>query len=273
MLAARPSDALAWQFPEACPSCGERLVRLEGESDTYCVNAECPAQRVQRIAHFCSRSAMDIEGLGESRVELFVSAGLITEVADLYRLDEETLALTHLTGSAWSRLANLVAATSRPRKKARTPTLASHALYPITSARRLAAALSCIVPFARRSGVGSRFDPRCDRRRQPGDRREPYGVLRRRGKSRPNRGSTFGRGELRASLGPRRVGVVGDAPLLAGKSVVVTGTLVGFTRESAEAAILERGGKSPGSVSKSTFGSRVVGAEPRCGEARQRQPS
>ena len=60
----RPAD---WTFPTDCPSCGGPLVRLPGESDTFCTNIECPAQRVQRIAHFASRGAMDIEGLGEKR--------------------------------------------------------------------------------------------------------------------------------------------------------------------------------------------------------------
>jgi DNA ligase (NAD+) len=67
------------------------LVRLAGESDTYCTNIDCPAQRVQRIAHFAARSAMDIEGLGEERVILLVDAGLIADPADLYLLTVEQL--------------------------------------------------------------------------------------------------------------------------------------------------------------------------------------
>ena len=70
----------------SCPSCGEPLVRLPGESDTYCTNIDCPAQRVQRISHYASRSAMDIEGLGEERVLQLVGAGLIDDPADLYDL-------------------------------------------------------------------------------------------------------------------------------------------------------------------------------------------
>ncbi len=77
----------AWKFPTACPSCGQPLVRLEGESDTYCTNIDCPAQRVQRIVHYASRSAMDIEGLGEERVFQLVAAGLIADPADLYDAD------------------------------------------------------------------------------------------------------------------------------------------------------------------------------------------
>ena len=83
-----------WKFPTACPSCGEPLVRLPGESDTYCTNIDCPAQRVQRIAHYASRSAMDIEGLGEERVVQLVAAGLVNDPADLYELT---------VSSSWSR--------------------------------------------------------------------------------------------------------------------------------------------------------------------------
>ncbi|HUC06163.1 MAG TPA: NAD-dependent DNA ligase LigA, partial [Acidimicrobiales bacterium] len=82
-----------WKFPTTCPSCRGPLVRLLGESDTYCTNIECPAQRVQRIAHYGSRSAMDIEGLGEERVVQLVAAGLVNDPADLYLLDVEKLTL------------------------------------------------------------------------------------------------------------------------------------------------------------------------------------
>ena len=57
-------------------------MRLEGEADTYCVNLDCPAQRDQRVIHFASRSAMDIEGLGEKVVERLTAAGLVVDVAD-----------------------------------------------------------------------------------------------------------------------------------------------------------------------------------------------
>ena len=65
-------------------------MRLAGESDTFCTNLDCPGQRVQRIAHFASRSAMDIEGLGEQRVQLLVDHGLLADVADLYSFTAAT---------------------------------------------------------------------------------------------------------------------------------------------------------------------------------------
>ncbi len=91
VLSARPRGLRAWKFPTKCPSCGGELLRLPGESDTFCTNLECPAQRVQRIVHFASRAAMDIEGLGEKRVVQLVGAGLLTDPGDIYGLDRARL--------------------------------------------------------------------------------------------------------------------------------------------------------------------------------------
>ena len=88
---ARP-DSEPWTFPTDCPVCGEPLVRLEGESDTFCVNVDCPGQQVQRISHFASRGAMDIEHLGERTVYQFCQAGLLHDVADIYDLDYDRIA-------------------------------------------------------------------------------------------------------------------------------------------------------------------------------------
>ena len=105
-----------WKFPTACPSCGTPLVRLPGESDTYCTNIDCPAQRVQRISHYASRSAMDIEGLGEERVLQLVAAGLINDAADLYDLAPEQLAALDRFGalSAANLVAGIDASRSQP---------------------------------------------------------------------------------------------------------------------------------------------------------------
>ncbi len=94
---------------------GRPLVRLPGESDTFCTNLDCPGQRVQRIAHFASRSAMDIEGLGEQRVQLFVDHGLLTDVADLYSFTAATF--DGLEGFAALSIANLLAAIDESRTR------------------------------------------------------------------------------------------------------------------------------------------------------------
>ncbi|MBA3655535.1 MAG: NAD-dependent DNA ligase LigA, partial [Actinobacteria bacterium] len=73
VLSLRPKKSAPWRFPASCPSCGGELVRLDGESDTFCVNAQCPRQRDARIEHFVSRGAMDIEGLGERTIAQFTA--------------------------------------------------------------------------------------------------------------------------------------------------------------------------------------------------------
>lgn len=79
-------------YPERCPSCNEKVVREEGESDIRCINPECPAQLLRNLIHYCSRDAMDIEGLGPSIIETFVNEGMIKTVTDIYRLDKENIA-------------------------------------------------------------------------------------------------------------------------------------------------------------------------------------
>ena len=79
-------------YPEYCPSCGEKVVREEGESDIRCINPECPAQLLRNLIHYCSRDAMDIEGLGPSIIETFVNEGMIKTVSDIYRLDKNEIA-------------------------------------------------------------------------------------------------------------------------------------------------------------------------------------
>lgn len=79
-------------YPEHCPSCNEKVVREEGESDIRCINPECPAQLLRNLIHYCSRDAMDIEGLGPSIIETFVNEGMIKTVTDIYRLDKEKIA-------------------------------------------------------------------------------------------------------------------------------------------------------------------------------------
>ena len=82
-----------WTFPLNCPECGQPLVRRGAESDTYCVNPTCPAQQLEQIAHFASRGALDIEGLGEQRVAQLLASGLIGDVADLFSLGVEDLSV------------------------------------------------------------------------------------------------------------------------------------------------------------------------------------
>ena len=91
VVEARRGDEKPYTLPERCPSCGEQLERLPGEVAVYCVNAACPAQLVRNLEHFASRSAMDIEGLGIKIAKQFVEADLVSDVADIYRLNVNDL--------------------------------------------------------------------------------------------------------------------------------------------------------------------------------------
>ena len=77
-------DSEPYVLPSICPSCSAPVIREEGEAAVRCVNPECPAQLLRNVIHFCSRDAMDIEGLGDALVEKFISEGLISNVADIY---------------------------------------------------------------------------------------------------------------------------------------------------------------------------------------------
>lgn len=84
------SDGI-FKFPTVCPSCGQGVVRENDESAIRCINPECPAQLLRNLIHFCSRDAMDIEGLGPNVIESFVDAGLVNSVVDIYKLEKEQI--------------------------------------------------------------------------------------------------------------------------------------------------------------------------------------
>ena len=257
VLAQRPPGAEPWQFPTTCPGCGGPLVRLAGESDTYCLNVDCPAQQLQRIAHFASRGAMDIEGLGEQRVAQLLEHGLVHDVADLFALTAEVLA--GLEGFAAISAGNLVGAIDAARSRGLTRLLVALSIRHVGPT--IAAALATALPdldavlaasadeLAAIEGVGPTIAQSVDAFSASAPNRLVIEKLRR-------AGVVFVSDRYRP---PDEA--AGAAPPLAGRSVVVTGTLAGFTREEAEAAILAQGGKSPGSVSARTF-AVVVGAEP-----------
>ncbi len=101
-------------IPEKCPVCGAKVVREEGEVAFRCVGINCPAQVQERIKHFASRAAMDIEGLGEKNVELLYSRGLIRHFVDIYRLKKEDL--LELPRFAEKSAQNLIDAIQRSKK-------------------------------------------------------------------------------------------------------------------------------------------------------------
>lgn len=95
----RPAKARSFAFPTRCPVCDSRIVRPEGEAAYYCENFECPAQVRGRIEHFVQRRAMDIDGMGEAVIDQLVTAGLVHNVADLYRLTAGPVAALERMGA------------------------------------------------------------------------------------------------------------------------------------------------------------------------------
>ncbi|MDO9176390.1 MAG: helix-hairpin-helix domain-containing protein, partial [Actinomycetota bacterium] len=252
VLSLRPEGLPPWEFPTICPCpLGTELVRPEGEADTRCVEPACPFQRDQRIIYFASRGAMDIEGLGESTVFQLSDAGLVADAGDIYSLTREQL----LTLDKWgdTKADNLLAAIegskNRPLPKVLTA-LGCKGLGPSASdaLARAFGTLDSIMnaseaDLATTDGVGPTIAASIVRWYSQPANRELIEKLR-------AAGVEFGRVEV-SRLQQN----------LAGKAVVVTGSLEGYTRESAEAAIKDRGGKSPGSVSAKTF-AVVVGSDP-----------
>ena len=104
-----PAGEEPFQLPERCPSCGELVVREEGEAATRCVNPQCPAQLLRHLIHFASRDAMDIEGLGPALLEQLLQKGWVSSPADLYTLEAGKLSKLDRFGkkSAENLLASL----------------------------------------------------------------------------------------------------------------------------------------------------------------------
>ncbi|HVB19638.1 MAG TPA: NAD-dependent DNA ligase LigA [Acidimicrobiales bacterium] len=243
--------AKAWHFPATCPECGGALERRGEASDTYCVNPRCPAQRLAQIVHFASRGAMDIEGLGEQRVAQLLALRLVDDVADLFFLS--TSDLVDLEGfgelSANALVAAIQGAKERPLSRVLVGLGIRHvgpvAAREVTRRFRTydeleGAALEALESI---EGIG------------PVIAGSLYAYLR---DDETKARLVRLRGAGLALAEPDAQGV---AATLAGRAVVVTGALEGYSRDEVEAAIQGRGGTSPGSVSKKTY-CVVVGEAP-----------
>ncbi len=248
VLEKRPPDAKPFAFPKVCP-CENRqpLHRYPGEADYYCEYAECPWQIRRRIAHFASRNAMDIEGMGEKIVDELVTRGLLHNVADIYELHRHRETMLEWPGWREKKVGNLLYAIeqSKQRPLHRLIFALSIRFVGIETARLLVhhydsleALIGASLPeLVTIHGIGNRTaqaivdffaDPK------------NLEIIRR----------------LRTA-GVNMVRLPDEAPAtatlpLAGKTFVLTGTLPHFSREEMTAIILRLGGKVSSSVSRKT---------------------
>jgi len=262
VIAKRPRGARPWAMPADCPFCSQPLVRPEGEAHHLCENVDCPNRLLESVAHLASRGALDIEGLGEQTVELLVARGLVTDLADLFRLDARRDELLELEGFKQRRVENLLAGIAEARQRPLDRFLVAFNIRHLgpTYARSLARAFGDLATLVDADadaleavdGIGpviaasvrSWFDN--PRNVQLVEELAALGVA-------PTAAPSGATGSAD-----------GDAPdpaLLEGLTVVVTGTLEGFTREEAHAALEARGAKVAGSVSGRTS-MVVAGASP-----------
>ena len=252
--AMRPAGTEPWTFPTSCPCpLASTLVRLEGEADTRCVEPACPYQRDQRVIYFASRGALDIEGLGERTVAQLTAARLVADAADIYGLTAEQLLGLEGFGqvSADKLLAAVDESRHRPLPRLLTALGIKH-LGP-AAAQILATRFGTLdgvmqastEVLAAADGIGPKI----------AESIATWFSLE------PNRAFVE---KLRAAgvdFGVEPEPVEEAPQVLAGKAVVVSGTLANYSRDEAAAAIIARGGTSPGSVSAKTY-ALVVGDSP-----------
>jgi DNA ligase (NAD+) len=242
----------AWSFPSTCPDCGGELRRRDEESDTYCVNPACPAQQMQKIVHFASRGALDIEGLGEQRVTQLLAHGLIGDVADLFSLQPEVLAQLEGLGelSAQSLVRAIEGARSAPLSRILVGLGIRH-VGPV-AARELAQHFATYSALAQAhledleavEGIGPIIAQSVYEYARDDESRQRMALMAAAGVA---LSEPFAESALTATL--------------RGRAVVVTGSVTGYTRDEATAAIEAREGTSPGSVSAKTY-CVVVGEAP-----------
>ncbi|MFY9550423.1 MAG: NAD-dependent DNA ligase LigA [Thermoanaerobaculia bacterium] len=241
ILEKRPGGAVPFTMPERCPVCGDLVVREEGEVATRCVNPACPAVVREALRHFCGRRAMDIEGLGEKLIDQLVKAGLLSDVASIYDLKAEGLEelerwgeksagnllaqIEKSKGNDFSRLLFALGIRHVGEKAAKT--LAAHfgSLDALAAAEEDELQAAAEVGPNTAAAVHAWFShPR---------HRALVEQLR-------QRGVRFDAARARAS------------GALSGKTVVLTGTLPGISREEAAARLEAAGAKISSAVSKKT---------------------
>lgn len=240
----RPAEALPYPIPSACPICHSPVQKDPDSVALRCLNLACPAQVKERLAHFASHKAMDIEGLGPAVVEQLVARGLVHDPADLYALTQETLAGLERLGA--KSAANLVLALEKSKSQPLNRLLFGLGIRHVGN--RLAdiiasyyGTMDAVVEAQREElphleDVGEAVAESLHGFFQNPDNRDLVARLRAAG--------------VRMEMEQKQVA---EGPqLLAGKTLVVTGKLNHFTRDEIPERIAALGGRAAGNVSKST---------------------
>ena len=229
-----------FRMPKKCPSCGSDIVRREGEAAAYCVGVDCPSQLVERLFHFSSRGGMDIEGLGYKTIIEFVNRGWLRDAGDIYYLDAGKI----LELESWGEISvtNLMTSIERSKQRSLGNLLAALGIRHVGGfAFQLAAEVGSIErlmdlteeELLEIEGVGPVIARSIAEFFAQERNREVIEKLR------------------RAGVDPKEAPRKKEGPLL-GKTFVITGTLEGYSRDQAQRAIEDRGGKVTSSVSKKT---------------------
>jgi DNA ligase (NAD+) len=273
LLELRTGAEVEFEMPAVCPVCGTPVARDKGAVRHYCPNLRCPARIAQEYGHFAGRGGMDIEGAGWAVVEQLLQRGLIGSRADFFRLDVETLMT--LDRFARKSAENLVAAIDRARRRPLARILNALGIPQVgeQTAIDLAGWLANRIPPADDEPMGGAagWTARAATELTRIAEAEPEAF-----EAVPGVGSTVAAGLVRyfTDEGTRNLlvelvgaGVEAERPTvrpvaaedgaaatgpLAGKTLVVTGSLAGFDRQAAEEAIRAAAGRTSGSVSKKT---------------------
>ena len=237
---AHPRGHKSFHMPERCPECGGHVVRVEGEADHRCVNANCPAKLRETILHFTARSVMNIEGMGEVLVNQLADSGLVKDVADIYELTKDKLLTLERIGDKSAE--NLLGEIAQSRKLPLERVIYGLGIRFVgeRTAEFLAEHFGSLDALMNASQeelqevdeVGPRIAASIHeffaepRNRKLVERLRKYLIFT--GKKR-ERGTA-----------------------LAGKTFVITGTLANYSRDAAKKLIEDAGGKVSGAVSKKT---------------------
>jgi DNA ligase (NAD+) len=252
VLSKRPAESKSWTMPAECPVCGSQLHRPPDEAVWRCENISCPAKLRRSIEHFASRSAMNIDGLGESLIDQLVTTGLVRDVADLYRL--EAAALEGLERMGKRSTAKLLEQIDRSRKNELWRLLYGLGIRHVgeRGAQVLARALGSLDALAGASRdtleqVHEVGPVMAESVRSWLDEAANQALVQR----------------LREAgvrmTDPREAVAAGPQPL-AGQTFVLTGTLESMSRDEAASRIERLGGKVTGSISRKTD-YLIVGAD------------